>query len=418
MNSLRHRQTGELDRQTRLLLAVNGLFVAATALSGTYFGIYLWKAGNDYIRLGWFTLLSHLAMGLTFWIGGNAAKEGNKMGLMRFGMGLSAVFYAAVLLLKNDAYSYAWLLGLVQGVAMGLFWLAFNVVYFEATEPDNRDKFNGLAGTIGSLVGIAVPWTSGVLISRFGGDRGYRVVFLASLCVFVAGIVVSFFLRNRKAKGDYDWKWGAKLIRRSDEAWRPVLGALAFQGVRESVFGVLIGVLIFAETGSEMKLGNFLLITSAVGFASYLWTGKRLKPQLRRKGMLAGATMLAAAVLPLFAGIGYGTLLAYGTATALFFPLYMLPMTSAVFDLIGRDAESAEKRVEYVVAREIALNVGRIAGMAIFMGVLSVSREPIALKSLLLAVGTAPIVSWFYMRKLLEGTGGASKVDAKPRGVL
>jgi len=415
---LQHRQAGAFDRQTRLLLAVNGLFITAGALSGTYFGIYIWKASNDYMRLGWFTLITHVAMGLTFWIAGNAAKEGNKMILLRLGIGISAAFYAIVLLLKGNAIHYIWLLGIIQGMATGLFWLAFNVVYFEATEPDNRDRFNGWTGTIGSLVGIVVPWSSGFLISKLGGDAGYRVIFILSLCIFVAGIAVSFFLRNRKTKGNYDWRWPYELLKDPGTSWRAVLGGLASQGIRESVFGVIIGVLIYVQTGSEMKLGNFMLVTSAVGFISFLIAGKRLKPEWRNRGMLVGAIALVAAVLPLFAGLSYATLLAFGVSAALFFPLYLLPMTSTVFDLIGRDEGSVQRRVEFVVARELALNVGRIIGMTVFMCTISVSKAPAVIIWLLLVVGSSPLLSWVFMRKVLAERVNGTRLDAKPKGVL
>jgi len=117
--------------------------------------------------------------------------------------------------------------------------------------------------------------------------------------------------------------------------------------------------------------------------------------------MLAGAVALIAVILPMFAGFSYATLLAFGLGASLFFPLYILPMTTVVFDLIGKDEESAEKRVEYVVARELALNVGRIVGMAVFMGVIYVSQTPPAMMWLLLAIGSSPLLSWLFMRKAL-----------------
>jgi len=418
MDARRQHQDGRLDGQTLLLLAVNGLFVMATALSGTYFGIYIWKASNDYFKLGWFTLITHCCMGLTFWIAGNVAKEGNKMILLRLGIGIAAAFYGLVLLLKGNAIYYIGWLGIVQGAATGLFWLAFNVVYFEATEPDNRDKFNGLTGTIGSLIGIVVPWSSGWIISRMGGENGYRTIFIASACVFVAAIATSFFLRNRKTAGSYQWQWPVDLLKAKDSEWPSVLKALASQGVRESVFGVIIGLLIYVQTGSEMKLGNFMLLTSAVGFASFWCAGKWLKPRWRYRGMQVGAIALVAVILPLFAGFSYATLLAFGIGAALFFPLYLLPMTAVVFDLIGRDEESVKRRVEYVVARELALNVGRIAGMAIFLCAISISKTPLMMKWLLLAIGSSPLLSWWFMRKVFAVKKEDKRIDAKPKGAL
>lgn len=397
---------GRFDRQTRLLLGVNGLFMAGTALSGTFLGVYLWKARNDYLLIGWYTLLSHIAMAATFWLAGKLVKESSKTMVLRLGIGCCAVFYGTVLLLGKSAIDFVWLLGLLNGLAMGLFWLAYNVVYFEATDATTRDRFNGLAGVLGALVGIVVPWCSGYLLSHLPGDRGYRIIFMTSLGIFLAGVLVSFLVRHRGTDGRYEWALTARALRRTDTPWPTTFAALAAQGVRESVFGIMIGLLVYIHTGSELKLGNFVLVTSAVAFVSFYATGKWLKPAWRSRGMLVGSIAITAIVVAFFFGVSYTTLLVFGIGAALFFPLYAIPMTSAVFDLIGRDADSANRRVEYVVMRELGLNCGRIVGMIAFLITLSISKAPLVIVWLMLVVGSSPILSWVFMRKLLRRPEG------------
>jgi len=394
-------QSTKLDGQTWLLLTVNGLFIIANAISGTFLGVYIWKASKNFLLLGWFTLLSYSLMALTFWVAGKWVKEGNKMMCMRLGILLSASFYAIVLLLNTNAVQYIWLIGIVQGLAGGCFWLTFNVVYFEMTNADNRDRFNGLAGVIGSITGIIAPWFSGLIISRMVGDRGYRVVFMLSLSIFIAGVIVSFFLRNRKTEGTYVWTMISSVLREPDTPWRPVFAALAAQGLRESVFGVMISVLVFIQTASELKLGNYTMITSIVAFISFYAVGKWLKPELRRSGMLIGTLAMTAVILPFFIGRSYAIMLIFGIGTSLFIPLFTIPMTSTVFDLIGADERSVIQRVEYVVIRELALNVGRISGMLIFLITLSLNQSPNAINWMMLIVGSSPLLSWFFMRKQL-----------------
>ena len=67
--------------------------------------------------------------------------------------------------------------------------------------------------------------------------------------------------------------------------------------------------------------------------------------------------------MPFFWKMGYSTLLIFGIGAALFFPMYSIPMVSVVFDLIGSDEESAKQREEYIVLRELSLNVGRVCGV-------------------------------------------------------
>lgn len=63
---MKSKSSARLNRQTILLLAVNGLIVLSGALSGTFLNVYLWKSKQDYAMIGWFTVAQQLAVGLTF----------------------------------------------------------------------------------------------------------------------------------------------------------------------------------------------------------------------------------------------------------------------------------------------------------------------------------------------------------------
>jgi YQGE family putative transporter len=389
------------DAQTWLLLLVNGLFAAANALSGTFVNVYLWKAKNDFALIGWFAFAHQITMALTFWLAGKWVKEHNKMNSLRLGVAVAALFYLIVLLLQQQAVHYVWLLGGVLGLSSGFFWLAFNVVYFEVTSPHNRDRFNGWAGLIGSGVGMIAPWISGWVITRMPGTSGYRLIFAVSLGIFVIGVVVSFFLRKRKVSGTYEWMYGYRTLAKPGSPWKPVFVALIAQGVREGVFGFLIGLMVYIATKNEMKIGNFSLITSAVGLVSFYVVGRWLKPAYRKICMLVGVAMMIAVILPFFWQVSYATLLMFGIGVALFMPLYTIPMTSSVFDIIGRDQDSAEHRVEYVVLRELGLNFGRMLGTIAFIIVVSWSTAPQVINWLLLGIGSSPLIAWLFMRNRL-----------------
>ncbi|WP_342565160.1 MFS transporter [Paenibacillus sp. FSL R7-0345] len=390
------------ENQAALLLAVNGLYLLASVLAGTFLNVYLWKARQDYSMIGWFAFSQQVAVGLSFWLAGKWVKEHYKMNALRLGIAVSGIFYLLVLWIGENAASYIWPLGLTLGVSIGLFWLAYNIIYFEITDARNRDHYNGWMGLLGSLTGIVGPFLSGWLISRLEGQRGYRVVFIVSLSIYAAAAVLSFFLKKRKSEGAYLWLEPWRELRRSGSGWRPVAGALLFQGIREGVFSFLIGLLVYIAAQTESKLGQFALITSAVSLVSYYAAGKWFKPRYRSSGMLIGGILLVAVIIPLLWKLSYGTLLLMGIGTSLCIPLYMLPMTSISFDLMGESAESASKRVEWVVLRELSLMSGRLLGMLVFIGVLSVSSSTLVIIILMLALGAAPLGSWLVLRRRLQ----------------
>ncbi|WP_411830653.1 MFS transporter [Paenibacillus lautus] len=392
------------DPQAMLLLSVHGLFILSSALSGTFLNVYLWKSRQDYTMLGWFTIAQQVALGLTFWAAGKWVKEHNKMNALRLGIAVSGLFYLCVLWAGRDAVHYIWPLGLLFGVSLGLFWLAFNVVYFEVSSAENRDWFNGWIGLLGSITGIIGPWLAGWIITMMHGDRGYRFIFTVSMVIFAATVVLSFFLRKRPVQSDYHWLEGVSRLKEGG-VWKYAVLGLAVQGIREGVFSFLITLLVFVATDQESKLGQYALITSAVSLVSYWACGKWFKPKFRKTGMLVGSILMLLVILPLLFAVNYTTLLVLGIGTSLFIPLYMMPAISASFDLMGVNEENVEKRVELVVLRELSLTVGRITGLLVFILVLSFRQDTLTVTLLLLFLGASPIGSWLFIRKLFPSKG-------------
>ena len=120
------------------------------------------------------------------------------MNSLRLGVALSGVFYFIVLMLGKSAVTYAVPLGMFNRLSLGLFWIAYNVVYFEVTEPANRDRYNGSAGLLGSGAGIIAPWISGFLITANKGERGYTIIFTISVITFAIAAILSFWLKKRR----------------------------------------------------------------------------------------------------------------------------------------------------------------------------------------------------------------------------
>jgi YQGE family putative transporter len=298
---------------------------------------------------------------------------------------------------------WIWPLGILLGCALGLFWIAFNVVYFEVTDRENRDLFNGWVGLLGSMTGIIGPWFSGLIISKMADNSGYRLIFTVSLVIYVIAVVFSFFLKKRKVSGTYRWSEPWQQLSRSGSEWRPLGLGLAAQGVREGVFAFLIALLVYVATEQEYKLGQVSLITSAVALVSYWMAGKWFKPHYRSKGMLTGAIILFLVLLPLIWKVSYGTLLIMGVGSAVAMPLYMLPMIAAGFDLMGMSGENVEKRVELVVLRELCLMTGRLAGLAVFIIIVMNGPSLRTLTWLIVVLGAFPLIGWVFMRKMLVG---------------
>ena len=95
------------------------------------------------------------------------------------------------------------MLGAFLGIGWGFYWLAFNVLTFEITEPETRDFFNGSMGILTSSAGMIGPISAGFIISRMDQSFGYTIVFSLSLFLFAVAVFLSFSLKRRPAHGRY-----------------------------------------------------------------------------------------------------------------------------------------------------------------------------------------------------------------------
>ncbi|MCR8657928.1 MFS transporter [Paenibacillus endoradicis] len=399
-----------LDKQAMILLAIYASFGFANLLSGTFVPVYLWKASQSYFTVALYALAQYCAGGITFYLAGKWVKEGNKLNCLRAGCLLSGVFYSIVLWVKQGASDIPIILGLISGIGLGLFWIAYNVVYFEITEPNTRDRFNGWQGLLIAFAGIVAPWSSGILISMLADLRGYQLIFTSSLIIFACCGVLSFYIKKRPTQGKYDWAHPIKQLKSSDTNWRRAFAVIITQGVREGVFLFLIGLVVYIATNDEAKVGMYSLLASVTALISYWIVGRYMRPNWRIWSMFIGVLSLAAIIVPLFGGIQYRSLLWFGIGTAMIFPLYIIPITSRIFDLIGASQQSVEKREELIVFRELGLTTGRLIGLIPFFIYLQWNNTEQGLVWMLLIVGSVPILGWFWMRKLFRDDYGRTKV--------
>jgi MFS transporter, YQGE family, putative transporter len=393
-------KTGRLDRAAWLLLLVSGLFAIATALSGSFVNVYLWKIKHKWSLIAQFHLIHFLVSSLTFLLVGWLMKRMDRVVAMRLGMVFLSLFYLTVLLLGMRSVYHVMILGTLLGLGAGFFWLAYNVLYFEITEKENRDRFNGVNGLIYSVSGMVAPLLSGLVITRIDHFTGYRIIFAISLLVFVLAVLVSFLFKQRSARGEYGLIHVLRQIKEPNQHWCWVNLAMISQGLREGVFTFLIGLLVYIITKSELTLGGFFTISSLASMISFYWIGRFLETKDRNRYIFIGGLMMGLVGVPFVLLLNSWTVFVFGIGIALFYPLYMVPLTSTVFDVIGENRANVELRVEYVVARELALNLGRMMGILLFMGWVAISSDLQHIRWFILLLGFVQVFTWLSIRQV------------------
>ncbi|MEK3797775.1 MFS transporter [Peribacillus sp. FSL H8-0477] len=389
----------EIKRDLRLLLLIGGLYSLSIALSNTFVNVFLWKQSGEFIDIGLYNLTIVLFQPLTFILAGRLAKKVDRVIVLRLGVIFLALYYLTVLFVGENATQFIILLGALLGIGYGFYWLAFNVLTFEITEPETRDFFNGFLGLLGSFGGIIGPVTAGYIISRMNAFSGYHVVFGISLGLFAVAVVLSFFLVRRPANGKYLF---LRILseRKNNENWRLITLAHFFQGVREGTFMFVISIFVFIKTGSELALGNFSMLNSVIAFIAYFVASRYIKPHMRKKAILVGGILLYAGVFLVAFDVSYIKMLMYAAVIAIAYPILLVPYTSLTYDIIGTAWNAAEMRIEYIVVREMYIQMGRVVSLLGFIAVVYFFDPAISLPYFLLIVGAGHTLIYLFVRRI------------------
>ncbi|KMK93823.1 MFS transporter [Rossellomorea marisflavi] len=389
----------DLTKELTLLLLIGGMYSLSIALSNTFVNIYLWKQSGQFVDLGIYNLTVVILQPLTFILAGRWAKKVDRVIVLRIGVIFLALFYISVLSFGSRVEHYLVILGALLGIGYGFYWLAFNVLTFEITEPETRDFFNGFLGILTSAGGIIGPMLAGFIISRFESFKGYTIVFGLSLFLFAVAVVLSFFLKRRQADGQYLF-WRIFQERGNDPNWRRITNAHFFQGIREGTFIFAVSVFVYISTGSEFALGTFGLVNSGIAFISYYIASRVIKKEFRKRAILLGGILLYLAVFLIVFDMTYTRLLIYAGLIAVAYPILLVPYISMTYDVIGTGWKAAEMRIEYIVVRELFLNGGRIVSVLAFIAAVTLFDQDVSIPVLLLLLGAGHSLIYFFIRKI------------------
>lgn len=389
----------ELTKDLGLLLIIGGLYSLSVALSNTFVNIYLWKQSGDFKDLGLYNLTVVIIQPLTFILAGRWAKKVDRVIVLRIGVIFLAAFYLTVLMIGTQASKFLLLLGALLGVGYGFYWLAFNVLTFEITEPENRDFFNGFLGILSSIGGMIGPIAAGLVISKLEKFTGYTIIFGVSLALFSLAVFLSFFIKRRPAKGKY---WFRRILseRKNNINWKLITNAHFFQGLREGTFAFVISVFVFISTGSELALGAYGLVNSGISFVSYFFVSRLLNKEYRKRAILIGGIILYLAIFLIIFDVSYTKLLFYAAIIAMAYPLLLVPYISMTYDVIGKGWNAAEMRIEYIVVRELFVNGGRVFSILCFLGAVTFFNGEKSIPILLLFLGAGHSIIYFFIRKI------------------
>ncbi|WP_010650891.1 MFS transporter [Oceanobacillus massiliensis] len=407
-----YRSKMESNRDLLVLLLIGGLYSGGIFLSNTFVNIYLWKQSSDFVTIAIYNFSISIFQTVAFVFAGRLTKKIDRIVVLRLGVFFLSLFFLSVLIIGEHAAEFNFMLGSMLGIGYAFYWLAFNVLTFEVTEPDTRDFFNGFLGILQSLGGMTGPLFAGFIIAKMTDNIGYTVIFAISFFLFACAVGASFLLKRRGAEGVFHFR---RILeeRNHNRNWKRILHAHFFQGLREGIFAFVISIWVFLVTESELALGTFNMFLSGLSVIFYMIATKFIKPAMRKKAILFGGLLLYFSIFIILFEINYFLLMVYAVVIGIAYPLITVPYVSLTFDVIGKAWKAGEMRVEYIVVRELFLNIGRVLSILIFLAGVKFFVAEDVIPLVLTVLGGGHIMIYFFVRNIYLGSSKRKEILMK-----
>ncbi len=397
----------ELGLGAMLSVFIHGLVILGASLSNTFVGVYMWRLQQSFAPIAIFYLLHYVGIPVGFVLGGILADQKERTHSLRIGIVLHGVFFASVLLLRSRSIHFVGPLGVLFGLGVGFYYLANGVLAYDLTDDGSIDYFTGMMGLVGGVGSTTAPLVAGYLISMWPNRFGYNIVFLASVVIFVVAALLS--LKFYGQKGTSTFAPFALLRQLRGTRWMLVMWVHFFAGLRGGPLAFLVGILVFRLAKGELGLGLFAFASGLFGLASAYVAGRTIGKHNRGRTYGYGVGALAVSTLILaFAQQHIWGLVAFGLIEAIFNPWFGIPFNAFQFSIMDHDRDIGKNRAEYITAREIPLNIGRLVSTGIFLYIALVPGvSSVTLNLYLIGLTAAHLVVWPILGKAMSAEAAA-----------
>lgn len=244
-----------------------------------------------------------------------------------------------------------------------LFWVPYHVDFAEFTEKGSRGRQMAFLLNISEVVLAITPLIGGFIIAR----HSYSSLFLIAAIVISIAVIPLFFVRPTYE--EYTFKYLETFRRLFKKENRPILVANVSNGIQGAVGVIIWPIFIFAILkGQYISVGLVTALTIVALIILRTITGSLIDRWGEEKILKISTFFYATGwVLKVFVNTGFHVFL---TDT---YQNFGKVVNKTAFDATFYDQAADQEHYidEYTVLRTVALNIGRIAMLAVALPIIA-----------------------------------------------
>lgn len=356
----------------RPLLAVRLLREVVRIFSDSFLILYFVQlADGSIIPVGLYNLLGYTAMIISVILASRFLRAEHRIYILRGGIIANFVFFVVLLILRERAVDFSWLLGIIAGIGEGLFCLVYNI-YVSNLNDSGLPKYFGWLESAKALLKILIPLIFGGVMDISGSSNCILIVaVVAAMEIWSSWKIADY---RRPTRGKTHLKEYLRLLGRKNDA--PALRAkllcshlVSFSGglCYDDALNILITVYIIRFFTTGLSLGILTSIFAIVTTLAGASLSKILRKEAWRRPIIIFCHL--ATILSLIL-----VMISTSPATVIFLNFVRSFSLTYIEELnrfnvmnISHLKEISKQHEEYFIAHELFVYVGRMIGYTTFL---------------------------------------------------
>ena len=288
--------------EKRAIFWINILKNITASYFDTFFVLYFFEVANyDVIPLAKYYITAYLFLSIGFVLIKSFIKKNQKTAFFRIGISFQALYIALIMLLKENIVNFVIPVGIVRGLADGIYYFPKNLMDTEKIENKDRQKFNGIISIISTITSILIPIVLGVLLTFYTYVSISKIFFI----LFVVLYIISFWIKEdgRYTDNKIEWKRFFKLIKTNKDVRNVLYGPLLSGFTYASgVMGLVVTLSKIYNFKTNLNLGivdslcAILTLLSCIVFTTI--KENKFKKILMCSGLVSFGSLILFAFLP------------------------------------------------------------------------------------------------------------------------
>ena len=241
--------------EKRAIFWINILKNITGSYFDTFFVLYFFEVANyDVIPLAKYYITAYLFLSIGFVLIKKFIKRNQKTAFFRIGISFQALYIALIMILKENIVNYVFIVGIIRGLADGIYYFPKNLMDTEKIDNNDRQKFNGIISIISTITSILIPIILGVLLTFYSYVSISKIFFI----LFVVLYIISFWIKDEGNYSDkkIEWKRFFKLIKTKKDVRNVLYGPLLSGFTYASgVMGVVVTLSKIYNFKTNLNLG-------------------------------------------------------------------------------------------------------------------------------------------------------------------